>query len=58
LVDVWILKRRLSPELRRAWQEHGRGETYLTIGQARALFGELLPGHPNILTSQHPNPST
>jgi 2-polyprenyl-3-methyl-5-hydroxy-6-metoxy-1,4-benzoquinol methylase len=33
-----------SSDLRRAWQEHGRGETYLTIAEARALFGELLPG--------------
>lgn len=33
-----------SSELRRAWREHGRGETYLTITEARALFGELLPG--------------
>ncbi|MEK6373691.1 MAG: class I SAM-dependent methyltransferase [Acidobacteriota bacterium] len=33
-----------SSELRRAWREHGRGEIYLTIAEARALFGELLPG--------------
>jgi 2-polyprenyl-3-methyl-5-hydroxy-6-metoxy-1,4-benzoquinol methylase len=40
-----ILRRRLpSLALRRAWLEHGRGETYLTIRQARALFGRLLPG--------------
>jgi 2-polyprenyl-3-methyl-5-hydroxy-6-metoxy-1,4-benzoquinol methylase len=41
---AWLLKRRRSFELRRAWDDHGQGETYLTIGQARALFGELLPG--------------
>lgn len=33
-----------SAELRHAWQQHGSGETYLTIAEARALFGELLPG--------------
>jgi 2-polyprenyl-3-methyl-5-hydroxy-6-metoxy-1,4-benzoquinol methylase len=42
----WIASRlkHRSSELHRAWRDHGRGETYLTIGEARALFGDLLPG--------------
>jgi SAM-dependent methyltransferase len=32
------------PELRDAWQNHGRDELYPTIDEARALYGALLPG--------------
>lgn len=31
-------------ELRRAYEEHGRGERYLRPGELRASFRELLPG--------------
>jgi SAM-dependent methyltransferase len=31
-------------ELREAWQAHGRGETYLSTSEVRALSRELLPG--------------
>lgn len=36
--------RRPSAEEREAWREHGRGERYLTISEARAYAGRLLPG--------------
>ena len=41
---AWLLQRRSSPALRAAFHDHGRGETYLTARQARALYAELLPG--------------
>jgi ubiquinone/menaquinone biosynthesis C-methylase UbiE len=42
---ILIVRRRLpSRALHRAWEHHGRGETYLTIDQARAIFEPLLPG--------------
>jgi 2-polyprenyl-3-methyl-5-hydroxy-6-metoxy-1,4-benzoquinol methylase len=33
-----------SLALRHAWRDHGRGETYLTLRQARDTFDRLLPG--------------
>ena len=40
-----ILKRVLvQRKLRRAWEEHGGGETYLTIAEAREVYSRLLPG--------------
>lgn len=33
-----------SRELRAAWREHGRHEQYLTIGEARRIAAEHLPG--------------
>src|SRR6266540_4715384 len=41
-----MLSRPVLPwsDLRKAWREHGSGETYLTIGEARELFENLLPG--------------
>jgi len=41
---AWLLQRRASSELRAAFHEHGKDETYLTPRQARALYAELLPG--------------
>lgn len=37
---------RLQPpaEVRKAWEQHGKHDSYLTIRQVRALAGELLPG--------------
>ena len=37
---------RLRPprEVRRAWEEHGRHDSYLTLKQVRELCAELLPG--------------
>jgi ubiquinone/menaquinone biosynthesis C-methylase UbiE len=37
---------RLRPpsEVRRAWEEHGRHDTYLTLAQVREVCAELLPG--------------
>lgn len=35
---------RSSAEMRRAYEAHGRDETYLTPNAARELFGTLLPG--------------
>lgn len=37
---------RLQPpaEVRKAWEQHGKHDSYLTIRQMRALAGELLPG--------------
>lgn len=37
---------RLRPpgEVRRAWEEHGRHDTYLTLARVRAVCAELLPG--------------
>ena len=32
------------PEVRKAWEQHGKHDTYSTITQIRALAGELLPG--------------
>ena len=31
-------------EVRRAWDEHGRRDTYLTLAQAREVCAEMLPG--------------
>lgn len=31
-------------EVREAWKEHGRGETYLRLSEVREICGELLPG--------------
>lgn len=38
--------RRLSEpaELRRAWEEHGKNETYLSMGEAREICSDLLAG--------------
>lgn len=47
---AWILralgniKTRPSAELRRAWAEHGRGDSYLTLSETRRLCHETLPG--------------
>jgi ubiquinone/menaquinone biosynthesis C-methylase UbiE len=37
---------RLLPprEVRRAWEEHGRHDSYLTLAQVRELCAEMLPG--------------
>lgn len=37
---------RLRPprEVRRAWDEHGRHDSYLTLAQAREVCAEMLPG--------------
>jgi ubiquinone/menaquinone biosynthesis C-methylase UbiE len=37
---------RLLPprEVRRAWEEHGRHDTYLTLAQVRGICAEMLPG--------------
>jgi ubiquinone/menaquinone biosynthesis C-methylase UbiE len=37
---------RLQPpaEVRKAWEQHGKHDSYLTIGQVRALAKEILPG--------------
>ena len=37
---------RLQPpaEVRKAWEQHGKQDHYLTTNQVRALAGELLPG--------------
>jgi ubiquinone/menaquinone biosynthesis C-methylase UbiE len=32
------------PEVRKAWQQHGKHDSYLTMGQVRALADEILPG--------------
>jgi hypothetical protein len=32
------------PEVRKAWEEHGKHDHYSTIEQVRALAGEILPG--------------
>lgn len=32
------------PEVRKAWEQHGKHDTYSTITQIRALADELLPG--------------
>lgn len=43
---------RLRPprEVRRAWDEHGRHDTYLTLARVRELCAEMLPG---ALVSRH-----
>jgi SAM-dependent methyltransferase len=33
-----------SRELRKAWKEHGRGETYLRLSEVREICRDLLPG--------------
>ena len=43
-VDVLRGRRLKSTAMRRAWDEHGRGEVYPTLDEVRALSGELLPG--------------
>jgi SAM-dependent methyltransferase len=37
---------RLKPpaEVRKAWEQHGKHDSYLTIRQVRALAAEILPG--------------
>jgi ubiquinone/menaquinone biosynthesis C-methylase UbiE len=37
---------RLKPprEVRKAWEQHGKHDSYLTMGQVRALADEILPG--------------
>jgi len=37
---------RLQPPaaVRRAWEQHGKHDSYLTMGQVRALADEILPG--------------
>jgi ubiquinone/menaquinone biosynthesis C-methylase UbiE len=37
---------RLKPpaEVRKAWEQHGKHDHYLTLGQVRALTDEILPG--------------
>ena len=32
------------PELRRAWEEHGRSDRYLTLAEVRRVCGRVLPG--------------
>jgi SAM-dependent methyltransferase len=32
------------PEVRKAWEQHGKHDHYLTITQMRALADEILPG--------------
>ena len=32
------------PEVRRAWEQHGKHDHYMTISQVRALADEILPG--------------
>jgi SAM-dependent methyltransferase len=32
------------PELRRAWEEHGRSDRYLTLAEVRAACARALPG--------------
>ena len=32
------------PEVRKAWEQHGKHDHYSTINQMRALAGEILPG--------------
>jgi ubiquinone/menaquinone biosynthesis C-methylase UbiE len=31
------------PEVRKAWEQHGKHDSYLTMGQVRALANEILP---------------
>ena len=33
-----------SAEVRKAWEEHGQHDSYLTLSQVRALADEILPG--------------
>lgn len=33
-----------SPEVRKAWEQHGKHDSYSTVSQLRALAGEILPG--------------
>lgn len=37
---------RLKPpaEVRKAWEQHGQHDSYLTVSEVRALAGEVLPG--------------
>ena len=37
---------RLRPpaEVRKAWEQHGKHDTYLTMNQVQALANEILPG--------------
>lgn len=37
-------RRASSKELRAAWEEHGEGDVYLTIPEARAQYARALPG--------------
>jgi SAM-dependent methyltransferase len=41
-----ITTRRLTqpPEVRRAWEEHGRGDRYLTLSEVRRVCEAVLPG--------------
>jgi 2-polyprenyl-3-methyl-5-hydroxy-6-metoxy-1,4-benzoquinol methylase len=41
-----VKQRRLreSSEVREAWEEHGRSDRYLTLGEVRRICGEVLPG--------------
>ena len=41
-----VRRGRLRPprEVRRAWDEHGRHDTYLTLAQVREVCAEMLPG--------------
>jgi SAM-dependent methyltransferase len=39
-----FLRRRTHPELRRAWDEHGRGDVYPTLAQVRQVCDKILPG--------------
>ena len=32
------------PEVRKAWEQHGKHDHYSTLKQMRALAGEILPG--------------
>jgi SAM-dependent methyltransferase len=34
----------MSPEVRRAWEEHGRHDVYLPLSEIRRTCGSLLPG--------------
>ncbi|HEY0070491.1 MAG TPA: class I SAM-dependent methyltransferase [Chloroflexia bacterium] len=46
LVLRLVKQRRLreSPEVRAAWEEHGRGDRYLTLGEVRRICAKVLPG--------------
>lgn len=35
---------RVSPDMRRAWAEHGQGETYLSLNEVKEMCRRYLPG--------------
>jgi SAM-dependent methyltransferase len=44
MIAASFLRRRMRPELRRAWDDHGRGDVYPTFAQVRQLCDKILPG--------------